>query len=276
MNDQQTVRRSALFAVLSLRAGPKLIMLIVLAHPRTGSSLAMQTIAALGYPIVGKKERRNLSAEANPRGYMEEHPLLSKGLSPRYLERFIQMDPMPAFKLSLKEMVQNPRHEQWKAFEKFNASIIITFRNPLESAVSTHFLEEFDLDSREAFFQITSYFKSYVSDYKKLSDILYNQFPSIMKCCRLLPFQDAHTSAQAYVKQLSALLPKTFSPRNHNKAVANIDTKLYRFRHTDIEEKYRHWCTQLGAEDIYQCLCAASQPSEAFKMISQLTCSREQ
>ncbi len=67
-------------------------LIIVLAHPRTGSSLVMQTLKFLNVGIIGQFERNDLPQEANPKGYYEAKYILNKGLTDLVIEKLNKMN----------------------------------------------------------------------------------------------------------------------------------------------------------------------------------------
>lgn len=106
---------------------------VVLTHPRTGSSLLMQTLRLLGAEISGDAERPGLPVDANPRGYYENEPVLINGLRARPLAAEPTMLRGRAFKLSLSCLVARADPEEWRRLRQPEVQLLMPIRSPLES-----------------------------------------------------------------------------------------------------------------------------------------------
>ena len=130
---------------------------VVLALPRTGSSLIMQTLKILGKNVIGDKYRDDLPVSANPKGYYEYKELLSQGLISRITETLGDRLEGSAVKIAATSMLLPVRGRQWKELEKNSACMFITYRHPLEIAVSHQQFYKRELLPKENFLDILSF-----------------------------------------------------------------------------------------------------------------------
>lgn len=232
---------------------------VVLAHPRTGSSLLMQTLAILGMPWVGAHHREDLPVGANPKGYLEDRRLLRDGLTPENIARFGPLDGQ-AMKLSLSFMLLPDRLEQWKALETNGACLFVPFRHPLESAVSQGCFVSRMINARDFFVEVTRFLYNYAQDYRMLAERLVRDAPGLLPRTKLLPHSLHIDDPRGFVEAVRAHAGIAVERVSMARAAVNIEDTLYRFRAAAMPDEHRSWYERLPARGVYETLRSSPRP----------------
>ncbi len=111
--------------------------IFVLTHPRTGSSLVMQTLRLLGAAVTGSVEHPELPISMNPRGFFEEPELLRHGLHAPALDYQPALLRGRSIKLALHPLAKRASGEEWTALAQSNVALILPIRTPAEWLVSS-------------------------------------------------------------------------------------------------------------------------------------------
>lgn len=237
-------------------------LIIVLAHPRTGSSLLMQTLKLLNVAVIGQFERNDLPQHANPKGYFEDMHILSKGITEETIEKIEQSESeIVAFKIALAVMVEDKRVSHWQYLKEKQATILVPIRPPLESAVSNLVFNRNNNDLVH-FRRITSFLRNYCLQYKSLSDILLSTVPQLLSNCFMINYHQALNNPQKYMQSIIDVVGLTVSESKFNDALKNIDSKLYRYNQSLLEEYVKNWNRIIGADRIYNILSTQKKPWE--------------
>ena len=235
-------------------------LIIVLAHPRTGSSMLMQTLSQLGVEIIGEFERKDLPQEANPRGYFEDLEVLSKGLTEYALKKIAsRTGEILATKIALSHMTKNDRIHQWQYLQRIQAKILIPIRNPLEIALSRQVFRDID-NKIDRFTQATFFLRKYQLEFKELAEIFITLVPGLLSNIYLIPYSLAFDDAEKYVDKISASFSKNVSDEQKIAAQNNIDSALYRYKFSDFSADEKAWHRKLGASHIYDALSVQDDP----------------
>jgi len=208
--------------------------MIVLTHPRTGSSLVMQTLRLLGAPVIGSAEHPHLPASANPKGYFEDHDLLRHGLYSAALVHKPAMLRGRAVKLALHPMVNRRSIEEWTALARSNAALLLPIRTPAEWLVSSEALLCADGTAarRSAFFR--KWVRNYLLDVGYLAaGVGAEGFSRVAPIC--IDYHQAVTDPAAYVMAVATAGDLRPTSGQVAQAIANIDRGLYRTRVDDVE-----------------------------------------
>jgi hypothetical protein len=208
--------------------------IVVLTHPRTGSSLVMQTLRLLGASVIGSVEHSHLPASANPKGYFEDHELLRHGLHSPALIRHPAMLRGQAVKLALHPMVKRRSSEEWMALARSNAALLFPIRTPAEWLVSSEALlcAEQTAARRAAFFR--TWVRNYLVDVGYLAACVGAEgFSRPAPIC--IDYQQSVTDPSGYVAAVAAASGLHPTPDQVTQAVANIDRGLYRNRIDDVD-----------------------------------------
>jgi hypothetical protein len=207
--------------------------MIVLTHPRTGSSLLMQTLRLLGAPIIGSAEHPHLPASANPKGYFEDHDWLRHGLHSPALDREPGILRGRAVKLALHPMVTRRSNEEWTALARSDAALLMPIRTPAEWLVSSEALlcANETAAARSAFFR--TWVRNYLVDVGYLAErVCAEGFSRAAPIC--IDYRQAVSDPPAYVRTVAAAAGLRPTPEQVAQAVENIDRALYRTRVDDV------------------------------------------
>ena len=232
---------------------------VVLAHPRTGSSLLMQTLVILGLPWVGQYHRADLGTEANPRGYFEDPEILARGLTEEQVARAGSVDGR-AVKIGLSNMVQPGRLGQWRALDAGRARLFISFRCPLESAISLRCFNPRMAEFREIFIQTMAFLYNYTREYVALAHILTGHVSGLKDRTALIPYALHIDDPREFVCQVARFAGLAQNLERQAQAIANIEAALYRVKLSDMPEEYRQWYDKTPAKQVYEMLCESPDP----------------
>ena len=236
-------------------------LITILAHPRTGSSLLMQTLRLLNVSIIGEAERKDLPVQANPKGYYEDRNILSNGLTKQAIEKIEQNESeIVAVKISLKGMIKDDRADQWQYLQKNRATILVSIRPPLESALSklTFFRNQPDEITR--FRQVTTFLRNYQLQHKTLSEILLTKVPELLPRTFTIDYHTSLNNPQKYVENITNRAGLTVSKSQFEAALKNIDRALYRYNQEIVEDKVKKWHRKIGADSFYNILSTKKNP----------------
>ncbi len=232
---------------------------IVLAHPRTGSSLLMQTLAILGMPWLGNRHRSDLGIAANPKGYFEDPDILAHGLTAEQIARAGSADGC-AVKIGLANMMLPTRLAQWTAWEAGDARIFVPFRHPLESAVSLRCFNPQMEERRELFIETTRYLYNYAHDYATLAMILTRHAPGLKARTALVPYDHHLDDPHGFVVGVCRHAGLSADTSRLEQAVENIERDLHRVKLSDMPVEYQYWYERAPAREVYEMLCGSADP----------------
>lgn len=227
--------------------------IVVLTHPRTGSSLLMQTLRLLGAEIRGEAERPDVPREANPRGYYEHVPVLHHGLRALPLATQPTLLRGQAFKLSLSALVSRADPEEWRRLRQPAVTLLLPVRSPTESLRSQQvFLLQPKEQARRALHHVASV-RSHLLDYATLArwttaEDFGRPAPTV------IDYPLALSAPAAYLDLVarSASLRPTEAQRAA--AAANIDHALHRYTAARVSAEEPASARAEVLEAIYQTL----------------------
>ncbi len=244
-------------------------LIVILAHPRTGSSLLMQTLRLLNVGIIGESERKDLPLQANPKGYYEDKKILSNGLISQVIEKIEQNEnEIIAVKIALKGMTEDNRANQWQYLQKKCATILVPIRPPLESALSN--LVFFRKQDNEIirFMQITTFLRNYQIHYRKLSEIFVKKIPELLPMVFTIDYSMAQNNPLEYVQRIIDMAGLIVSQSQFNDALKNIDPELYRFNQDSFEDRVKKWNQKIGTDLFYHILSTEKNPWQVINDFS--------
>lgn len=208
--------------------------IIVLMHPRTGSSLLMQTLRLLGATVIGSVEHPRLPASVNPRGFFEHRELFSQGLHAPVLVQQPAMVRGRAVKLALHAIVKRASSEEWTALTQSNAALLLSIRTPAEWLVSSEVLLRADASAARRSASFHNGARNYLIDVGFLAaSVCAEDFSRAAPIC--IDYCQAVTDPSGYVMAVAAAGGLRPTSRQVAEAVANIDRGLYRARADDVE-----------------------------------------
>jgi len=239
--------------------------IIVLAGPRTGSSLLMQTLGLLGAPIIGGKWFDGYPRSANPRGYFIDPDLRVHRFTAGNRERLGADLFRSAYKLGLKPLTDSPARGDWDWMAGACARLLIPLRHPLESALSERALlhSAHPPDPAEAngirglastVRDLVRYMGMYASAHFRLAEMLTGQAASLAGRCRLVPYT-LHRCPRHYVDTVCERAGLTPAPDRVERAVGNIVPDLHRYREGALPAVYRNIYDRSPARPVFEELC---------------------
>lgn len=206
--------------------------IIVLTHPRTGSSLVMQTLRLLGAEVIGDAERHDLPPTANPKGYFENRDLLWHGLHAPALAERPDLIRGRAVKLALRQLVKRRSEEEWGALAQQDVVLLLPIRAPAELLLSREVLlrRKDGPAARSRLFHSSA--RNYLIDVGFLADrVCSPDFTRPAPIC--IDYRQAMDDPAGYVDGIARVARLSPTPSQVAGAMANIDHSLYRFRLDD-------------------------------------------
>jgi len=240
---------------------------IVLAHPRTGSSLVMQTLAILGMPWIGDVRRDDLGEAANPRGYFEDPAVLANGLTVAEVARVGSVDGH-AVKIGLANATAPGRIGQWRAWEAGGARILVPFRHPLESAVSQRSFHPRMADPRTLFEEVTAFLYRHAREHVALATILTREVPGLLARTAPVPFTRHLDDPAGFVDDVRRHAGLPADPVRQGLAAENVEAALYRVRAGELPAACRGWYDRAPARRVHALLTDAADPWSAIAALA--------
>lgn len=229
---------------------------IVLAHPRTGSSLLMQTLRLLGMPVVGVAKRPDLPATANPRGYYEHGEILAQGLLSPETTRDPLMLRGRAVKLAVTAMIRRTEQGtsgEWELMRRANAVILIPIRHPAESLLSREIFELDEAVRRKATMRIFADIRRMLCDYAYLCTWICGQASS-RPAPHCIDYGMAQSNPVGYVTRIASLARLEPSEASLQAAIGNIQSTLHRYRLENLPAELQDWIKTSRLDRIYHLL----------------------
>lgn len=229
---------------------------IVLAYPRTGSSMCMQTLKNLGVFVFGDAERPDLDVDGNPKGYFEDLRVLGAGLTEEVVREYqSQAATHLAFKLSYKPLLRHTKKStpetQINLIKQLDPRFIIPVRPPVESIISI--LRWAELASpTERFIRVTSRLKKYKEEVEQILDILQQGNWLTPDRSLILNYHSAIESPADYVNAISNFTNCKPCETQIEAAIANITPDLFRYRMNELACDVLDWDQKIGATAAYE------------------------
>lgn len=230
--------------------------IVVLAYPRTGSSLCMQTLKHLGAHVAGNAERPDLDVDGNPRGYYEDMRVLGKGLTEKIVREYqaIQASHV-AFKLAYKPLLPNHKRttpEQQIAFlQQLNPRFILTVRHPVESIMSIQRWSKSTCPKKQ-FIHITQKLKTYKANIETILKVLSENGWLNTENCLIQNYHSAIINPVAYVERITEFTQFQPSRQQITSAEANIAPELFRYKAEALPADVMVWDKKIGATAAYE------------------------
>lgn len=226
-------------------------LVVVLCHPRTGSSLLMQTLRHLGMSVIGQRWRDTLPVEANPAGYWEDTEAFRDGFSPENLARIGTSLDRSAIKLPLRTLNKPRLAYQWDWLETTRPTLFLCTRHPLEIASSRQIFRQRGTDDMQRFILITRFLRTYSNDVQRFRSLLANRSTEFAKSIKIIDYRLPHLDPAGYLDQICRHATLSPTATQQASAIHNINPELYRHRYDDLPAQFRHWSAQLPAEQRY-------------------------
>lgn len=201
--------------------------IVVLTHPRTGSSLLMQTLRLLGVEVVGEAERADVAAAANPKGFYEHLGVIAHGLYAPMLAQHPALLRGHAVKVGLPTLSRRHSEPEWLALSSPRVVRLLPIRSPSESLRSekTLFKEGAPRGSADIVFSARMLLRSY--------GVLTEWFTSPQHASAIpdcIDHRQAIDDPTGYVDRVARCARLQPTGAQRAAAIANIDRDLYRFR----------------------------------------------
>lgn len=226
--------------------------IVVLTHPRTGSSLLMQTLRLLGADVCGEAERPGLPADANPRGYYEHVPVLIHGLRAAVLADNPTLLRGRAFKLSLAPLVGRADPEEWRFLRQPGVTLLLPIRSPTESLRSQQvLLLQPKEQARRSLHHLASV-RQHVLAYSALARWVtapdFSRPPPAV-----VDYPLALADPAAYADRIARAAGLHPSDAQRAAAAANVDRTLHRFTTARVQSEQSSSRAEI-LEEVYQLL----------------------
>ncbi len=223
----------------------------------------MQTLDILGMAWVGRRERPSLPIAANPRGYLEDPPLLARGFEPDVLERLGSLDGRAA-KLSLSGMLAADRSGQWRRMRDEGARLFIPYRHPLEIAQSLLVFDAPGLEAQSQPARVLRFLYRFPYQYRALAQLLVHEVPELRARTLLVPHALYFSDAGAAVDRLRDHAGLPGDEARRALAIANVSDALYRVRREAVPEGYHALYDQMPVRRAYEIVSTQADPWEAL------------
>jgi len=242
--------------------------IVVLATPRTGSSLVMQTLRLLGVPVVGERWRRDTPRSANPRGFFVDSDLLARGLDSRNRKRLGDSLWHSAWKIEHHHLVMRPEPGEWRRLVDSRATLLVPMRHPLESVFSWRALSlersgAGEPDGTDGFVSVTRYLirslRLYAERQFRLAEWLTGEASALADRCRFVPYE-LHRQPRLYVDLVCQHTGLTAEPERFERAVANVTPDLYRYRASDFPAAWLRLYERLPARPVFELVSRPDVP----------------
>ena len=225
---------------------------LIIFSPRTGSSLLAQTLRLLGQPILGEAES-DCKPEANPRGYYDIPDLRNEGWTEANREEYGDQWNGKVVKVLVNPLLKDTADDQWELIHNTNPYIFITYRHPLEQVLSHQdvFLKKQKAGSRKHFIQVTRKLRNWSSNILGLVHKIRTEFPNLVERTTFVGYYEHLEQPKNFCQKLAAHMGLSPTEAQRNAALDNIDDSLYRFRYSDIDEKFKQWYHKFPAQSLY-------------------------
>jgi hypothetical protein len=208
---------------------------LVLTHPRTGSSLVMQTLRLLGADVIGDALRADLPESGNPKGYFEDRDLLRHGLHAPALAERPDLVRGRAVKLALSPLVRRRSREEWTALSQPGVALVLPIRTPVETLLSQERLLRAKQPDAPPSILFRSFARSYLEDLACLADQISSPgFTGRAPIC--IDYRQAMDDPAGYVGSVASAAGLRPSPAQVAEALLNIARSLYRCRADEGDE----------------------------------------
>lgn len=225
----------------------------MLTHPRTGSSLLMQTLRLLGADVSGEAERPGLPTDANPRGYYENVPVLLHGLRAAPLATQPALLRGRAFKLSLSALVARRDADEWRRLRQPGIALLLPVRSPVESLRSQQVLllkpEEQARRSLHHLASVRQQVLAYAALAQWIAAPEFQRPPPAV-----IDYPLALADPAAYVARVARSAGLQPTAEQRDAAAANIDRTLHRFTTARVHAEQPAAMRAALLEEIYQLL----------------------
>lgn len=242
-------------------------LIIVLAHPRTGSSMLMQTLRLLNVKVIGQFEREDLPQHANPKGYYEDKKILKKGLTLEAIDKIEKNESETlAVKIALSGMIQEDRVGQWRYMAEKGAIVFMPIRSPLEIA-SSRMVFKASYDNITRFVMISSFLRDYPLHLKSLAKIFLTETPELLSNIHTINHQTAYHKPSQYIQKIIDVAQLSVTEKAVSNALKNIDPSLYRYKQDSFDDELWQWYRNSGTKPFYDTLLTQENP---WKIINDM------
>jgi len=233
---------------------------VVLALPRSGSSLLMQTLALLGAPVIGERWLKEYPRSANPRGYFEDIRLSVHGLTEENLERLGDRLFHSAWKRASHRLVMRPEPGEWRRLVDARATLLVSMRHPVESALSWRALNlersgATEPAGRDGFVSTTRLLLRDLGAFSerqfRLAEWLTGEASGLADRSRFVPYE-FHGQPRRYVDLVCRYADLTPGSERIEQAVANVTPRLHRKRSSAVPEAWLRLYERLPARPVFE------------------------
>lgn len=246
------------------------VLIIVLTLGRSGSSLVMQTLSALGCQIVGRKfdehddpDRQRRHVRLNPLGYFEEPEIYYGGPRSEAFQRVLRSGcSAKACKMDIRHLVDEKQLPAWQASASGISGLIVSFREPSEQAYSewlTCDASQVESAAKRKFAFISNFLVEYRSAMEAIDGSAGGAIRLFAPKLHLIDFAEAKEPV-SYVERIRSLSGLEPEPDQIAAAISNISPDLFRVKRDDLASEEHLWAEKLAARDVYRSLVSRGIP----------------
>ncbi|MCJ2187060.1 hypothetical protein [Novosphingobium beihaiensis] len=229
---------------------------LILFQPRSGSSLLAQTLRLLGKPVLGGFNS-NCRQALNPLGFWDIPEIRDHGLTFERREKYREELADAVVKVLWFSTFEGGG-EQWAWFSEVRPAIFITYRHPLEQALSANaaFSRE-QAGTQEHFLAITHSLRNWTFGLGKVVRFVRENHPELIQRIRFVGYHEHLEDPVAFVDKVARHAGLTPDAACLRRAMENIDKTLYRFRINEVPAEYLRWYQPMPARRYFEILRTA-------------------
>lgn len=226
---------------------------LILFTPRTGSSLLAQTIRLLGGGILGEP-MTDCPEAANPRGYYDIPDIRNQGWTEKNIAICGEAWAGKTVKIMYPSLFECA--EQWDWIRRHQPQIFVTYRHPLEQALSRREVFRAKKNTeKNIFILVTAFLRSWSYELNRCIDMLKAEYKDHLNRVLFIDYQSHLSDPRRFCLCVAKHLRLEPDEIKIQAAVNNIDPKLYRFRFDEVAPKYTEWFDALPASALYRTIC---------------------
>ncbi|MEJ2411058.1 MAG: hypothetical protein P8Y48_17590 [Novosphingobium sp.] len=229
---------------------------LILFQPRSGSSLLAQTLRILGKPVLGRFDS-NCRQALNPRGFWDIPEIRDHGLTVERRVKYREELADAVVKILLFSTFEGGG-EQWAWFSEERPAVFITYRHPLEQALSANAaFRRKQAGTQEHFVAITRSLRNWTFAIGKIVRFVRENHPDLIPQIRFVGHHEHLEDPVAFVEKLARHAGLNPDAACLRRAVENIDDTLYRFRLNEVPAEYQRWYQAMPARRYFEILRTA-------------------
>lgn len=208
--------------------------------------------------------RQQLPAGAEPAGFWDIPEIRDHGLTVERREKYREELADAAVKVLLFSTFEGGG-EQWAWFSEVRPAIFITYRHPLEQALSANAaFRRKQVGTQEHFVEITRSLRNWTFGIGKVVRFVREGHPELIPRIRFVGYHEHLEDPGAFVDKIAGHAGLSPDAASLRQAVENIDHTLYRFQINEVPAQYLRWYQAMPARRYFEILRTA--PDSLWEM----------